>query len=61
MSHLTTKELVYIQDLLHHEMLLTRKFYMLAEATQDPELQDQLLSLATKHQNHFDKLYAYLF
>ncbi|MBU3811928.1 MAG: hypothetical protein H9893_09795 [Candidatus Niameybacter stercoravium] len=60
MSYLTTKELVHIQDLLHHEILSTKKFHMLAEATQDPELREQLLSLASKHQDHFDKLYAYL-
>lgn len=60
MTHLTAKELVHLQDLLHHEMLFTKKFQMLADATQDPELKEQLICIADKHQSHFDKLYAYL-
>ena len=57
MSVLTEKELSTIKDLLSSEELMVKKFQMLAEHAQKPELKNQLESIAKKHQGHFDELY----
>ena len=60
MSTLTEKELSTIKDLLSSEELLVKKFKMLAQQTQKPELKSQLESIAQKHQGHFNELYQKL-
>ena len=60
MSVLTEKELNTIKDLLSAEELLVKKFQMLAEHTEKPELKNQMESIAKKHQGHFDELYQKL-
>ena len=60
MSVLTEKELSTIKDLLSAEELLVKKFEMLAEHAEKPELKQQLQGIARKHQGHFDELYAKL-
>ena len=57
MSVLTEKELSTIKDLLSSEELMVKKFQMLAEHAQKPELKNQLESIDKKHQGHFDELY----
>ena len=60
MAVLTEKELNTIKDLLSSEELLVKKFRMLAEQADKPELKKQMEGIARKHQQHFDKLYSKL-
>ena len=60
MSQLSEKELSTIKDLLSEEELLVKKFKMLAEHAEKPELKHQMESIASKHQGHFDELYQKL-
>ena len=57
MSTLTEKELNTIKDLLSSEELLVKKFKMLAEHAEKPELRNQMESIAQKHQGHLNELY----
>lgn len=60
MEHISAKELSALQDLLTEEELLIKKFQMLAEHTQNPEIKQQFTEIAAKHQGHFNSLYAQL-
>ena len=60
MSQLSEKELSGLQDLLNDEVLLTKKFQMLAEHAQDPEIKQQYMAISAKHQEHFNRLYSQL-
>lgn len=60
MSTLTEKELSTIKDLLSAEELLVKKFKMLADHAEKPELKRQMESIAEKHQGHFNELYGKL-
>lgn len=57
MTVLTEKELNTIKDLLSSEELMVKKFKMLAEHADKPELKSQMESIAKKHQGHFNELY----
>ncbi|MDR1619080.1 MAG: hypothetical protein LBS18_00225 [Clostridiales bacterium] len=59
-SNLTAKELSALGDLLSNEEFLVKKFNLLAETTQDREIKDNMLHIAHKHQEHFNKLYSQL-
>lgn len=60
MSNLTAKELSSMNDLLDGEEHLVKKFKMLADSTNDPELKQTFSSISQKHQNHFNAIYAKL-
>ena len=60
MSTLTEKELSTLKDLLSAEELLVKKFKMLAEHAEKPELKNEMESIAQKHQGHFNELYQKL-
>ena len=60
MSQLSEKELSTLKDLLADEDLLVKKFKMLAEHADKPELKNQMESIAQKHQGHFNELYQKL-
>ena len=60
MSQLSEKELATIKDLLAGEDLLVKKFQILAEHSDDEELKCKMLSIADKHQGHFNELYSKL-
>lgn len=60
MAHLTAKELSSLHDLLSSEELLIKKFQMLADATQDPQLKDQFTNISARHQSHFNTIYSHL-
>lgn len=60
MNQLSAKELSALQDLLGGEELLIKKFQMLAEHSQDPEIKEQFTEISAKHQTHFNSLYAQL-
>lgn len=60
MVQLTEKELSALNDLLADEELLTKKFQMLAQQTQDTEIRDKYQRISEQHQGHFNALYQYL-
>lgn len=60
MTQLSEKELASIKDLLSEEELLVKKFQMLAEHAETPELRDKMTSISEKHQGHFNELYSKL-
>lgn len=60
MSNLTEKELSAMNDLLDGESQLVKKFQMLSNSTSDPELKQTFSSIAQKHQQHFNSVYAKL-
>lgn len=57
---LSEKELSVVQDLLNEEELLVKKFQMLANHSEDETVKQQMLSIADKHQGHFNAIYSYL-
>lgn len=59
-GQLSEKELSSIKDLLSEEELLVKKFKMLAEHAQTPDLKNKMTEISGKHQKHFDELYAKL-
>lgn len=60
MSQLSEKELSSIKELLTEEELLVKKFQMLAEHAETPELKNKMTDISNKHQSHFNKLYSKL-
>lgn len=60
MTQLSEKELSSIKDLLSEEELLVKKFQMLAEQAETPELKSKMTDISNKHQSHFNQLYAKL-
>ena len=60
MGQLSEKELALLGDLLTGEQLLTKKFKMLAEQTQDQEIKQKYESISEQHQGHFNALYQHL-
>jgi len=60
MSQLSEKELSAINELLHEEELLTKKFKMLAQHSEDQEIKSKFEDIAQKHQSHFNMLYREL-
>ena len=60
MNQLSEKELMALNDLLNDEELLVKKFQMLSEHSQDPEVKAKFTEIANKHQEHFKSLYAQL-
>lgn len=60
MNQLSEKELSYLNDSLHEEELLVKKYQMLANQSQDGEMKQKLEQVARRHQGHFDQLYSLL-
>ena len=60
MAQLSEKELSFLGDILCEEALLVKKFKMLAEHAEKPELKNQMENIAQKHQGHFNELYSKL-
>ncbi len=60
MTQLSEKELATIKDLLAGEELLVKKFQMLAEHAETPELKQKMTDISNKHQGHFNELYSKL-
>lgn len=59
-NNLTNRELNYLEDSLHHELLMVKKFANSAEQCQDPALRQACLKIADKHAGHYDMLLQYL-
>ena len=60
MSQLSEKELASIKSLLSEEELLVKKFKMLSEQAETPELKAKMSDISEKHQGHFNELYQKL-
>ncbi len=60
MANLTSKELSAIEDQLTLEQLLIQKYKQAASQASDPAIQSKCESIATKHQEHFQKLMSHL-
>ena len=60
MAVITTKELGSIEDQLHLEENLVKKYHTYAAETNDSILKDRYEMMAQRHQRHFDELYANL-
>ena len=60
MTQLSEKELSAIKDLLSEEELLVKKFQMLAEHAQTPELKEKMTQISNQHQGNFNELYTKL-
>lgn len=58
--NLTAKELSCVQDILSEEELLIKKFQMLAEHSEDPQIKQQMLDISAKHQGHYNAIYSHL-
>ena len=60
MPLITSKELTAIEDILGMEQNLIEKYRNYAESTGDCKLKTQFGEAASKHQTHFDALFALL-
>ena len=60
MGQLSEKELSVVNDLLADEELLTKKFKMLAQQTDDKEIKQKYERISAQLQGHFNTLYSYL-
>lgn len=56
MANLTAKELVSIEDQLAGEQVLIKKYKIYAEASTDPQIRTKCEQIASKHQNHYNRL-----
>jgi len=57
---LSEKELSSLKALLSEEELLVKKFQMLSEQAEAPEVKDKMINISNKHQEHFNTLYSKL-
>ncbi len=60
MPNLTSKELSAIEDQLSQEQLLVKKYRMYSQTASDPQIKTKCEQIASRHQNHYDKLFAQL-
>ena len=60
MVQLSEKELSCLNDALSEEDLLVKKFQKMANEANDSEIKSKFTEIATKHQGHFNSLYAHL-
>ncbi len=57
---ITAKELTAIEDQLNGEKLLVTKLKAYAQMCSDQQLKQKCETMASKHQNHYDRLLSYL-
>jgi hypothetical protein len=57
---ITTKDLLYIKDVLSWELMAFKKFHFFAQQVSSPELKQVLEKIANMHQNHFQRLLPHL-
>lgn len=60
MCNLSEKELSFVNDILSEEELAVKKFQMLAQKAEEPEIKEKMMEISNKHQGHFDLIYSYL-
>jgi hypothetical protein len=57
---ITTKDLLYIKDVLSWELLAFKKFHHLAQQVSDPDIKQTLEKTGQMHQNHYQRLLPHL-
>jgi hypothetical protein len=57
---ITTKDLLYIKDVLSWQLLAFKKFHFYAQQVQNPEIKQALDNMGKMHQNHFQRLLPHL-
>jgi rubrerythrin len=57
---ITTKDLLYIKDVLSWELLAFKKFHHLAQQVTNPEIKQALEKAGQMHQNHYQRLLPHL-
>ena len=60
MANLTSKELTAIEDQLSMEQLLIKKYKSCAGMTNDPQIKQKCEQIASRHQEHYQKLLGHL-
>jgi len=60
MANLTTKELTALEDQLGSEQTLVKKYQAMASLCNDTKIQQDLESMAAKHQQHVNTLLSFL-
>lgn len=57
---ITTKDLLYIKDVLSWQLLAFKKFHFFAQQVKNPEIKQALDNMGKMHQNHFQRLLPHL-
>lgn len=57
---ITTKDLLYIKDVLSWQLLAFKKFHFFAQHVTNPEIKQALDNMGKMHQNHFQRLLPHL-
>lgn len=60
MPNLTSKELSALEDQLNYEQILVKKYRTFATQCTDPQLKTKCEQVATRHQDHFNRLISHL-
>jgi hypothetical protein len=60
MSNLTSKELSALEDQLNYEQVLVKKYKSYANQCTDPQLKTKCEQVASRHQEHFNRLMTHL-
>lgn len=57
---ITTKDILYLKDILSWELLAFKKFHFLAQQVSNTEIKQALDKVGKMHQDHFQRLLPYL-
>lgn len=60
MPNLTSKELSALEDQLNYEQILVKKYRSFASVCSDPQLRTKCEQVASRHQDHFNRLMGHL-
>lgn len=60
MPNITSKELTALEDQLNYEQTLVKKYHSFAGQCSDPQLKMKCEQVASRHQDHFNRLMAHL-
>jgi hypothetical protein len=60
MENLTSKELTALEDQLNYEQILVKKYRTFADGCTDPQLRTKCEQVASRHQDHFNRLMSHL-
>lgn len=53
---ITTKDLLYIEDMMNWNLIMNKKINTLLNCVEDPEVEDLLIKTKKMHNKHFEKL-----
>jgi hypothetical protein len=60
MANITSKELTALEDQINYEQVLVKKYRAMACLCNDSKIKTDLEGIASKHQQHADKLMTFL-